>query len=132
MRSLKAFLLARSFWVFELFAAALAVSWGLALLKGGVLGYMQSYQLFWQTFPEWTWGVLFIIKGSAHIWALVANRRRELFAMIATVFWMFIALMLLGGVGFRTGTICYGLIAIFSALSSIRQKLLKKEGYTSD
>lgn len=123
-------LLRHSFDVFELFGALVAVCWGLLFLVGGPVERLSSYWVLRVLVQgnEPLIGAFFLIKGSAHIWGLLAGRYRESLAYLAAVVWTFVAIALWGAIGLATGTACYSLIALFSVLSSLRQRLLKRRG----
>jgi hypothetical protein len=126
------FLAGNSFWVFELFTSLLALGWGFVFAFIDRVSYTSAFRVLDQAVAgkEFVWGMFFLALGSCQLASVLSNNHhwRETVSFFAGVAWTFVALALFGATGFSTGVYCYGLVALFNGLASLRQRLAQKAG----
>ncbi len=109
---------------FELFNALLLIAWGIWLvLPFETFRTTKAFSVLDAYTNELTFGFIPLLIGLYILYTLIMLRiaRRRYGILAASAFWIFIAIVIGASNITSTGVAVYGLIAIFSAISYLRQ-----------
>ena len=109
---------------FELFNSTLLIGWGAwLLLPFDSFTSSKAFTVLATYFSETTFGLIPVAIGLYILYTLIAFRiaRRRYGILAATAFWIFIAVIIGSSNIASTGVAVYGIVAIFSIISYLRQ-----------